>query len=260
MSITKGIILLVDDDPAILLSVGDQLGFEGYTVIKAASAEQALSALSENEPDLIILDVSMPGIGGLGLLKDISASAGLMKYPVLIFTARAELDSFFANTSVDGFLPKIVDPETLLKEVDRIIQKRRLTPDQTPGGAVRHRIIVAEDDHDVQQDIIGTFLRHGHHAWGVGSGFAVLEAVVTHHPTVVLIKYILPLMNGPTIAQMLAGLPSTRDIPIILYDDSGIHEATSTFPHVQAFVPTADGKALLKAVQGVKAAVAPNPR
>jgi CheY-like chemotaxis protein len=259
MTITKGTILLVDDDPAILLSVGDQLAFEGYTVVKASTAEQALSLLPDSEPDLIILDVSMPGIGGLGFLKDISGSAGLMKYPVLIFTARAELDSFFANTSVEGFLPKIVDPETLLKEVDHIIQKRQLTPERAASGADRHRIVVAEDDHDIQQDIIGTFLRHGHHAWGVESGFAVLEAVVTHHATAVLVKYILPLMNGPSIAQMLSGLPSTRDIPVILYDDSGIHAATSTFPHVKAFVPTADGKALLKAVREVAATQAPNP-
>lgn len=253
MSITKGTILLVDDDPAILLSVGDQLGFEGYTVIKASTAEQALSLLRDTEPDLIILDISMPGMGGLGFLKDIPETAGLLKYPVLVFTARAELDAFFANTGVDGFLPKIVDPETLLKEVDHIIQKRRLTPDRGPSGTDRHRIVVAEDDQDVQHDIVGAFLRQGHHAWGVASGFAVLEAVVTHHPTVVLLKYILPLMNGPSIAQMLAGLPSTREIPVILYDDSGLHAATSTFPHVDAFVPSANGKALLKAVEEVAA-------
>jgi CheY-like chemotaxis protein len=253
MNATKGTILLVDDDPAILLSVGDQLSFEGYEVIKASTAEQAIERLGSHTPDLIILDISMPGIGGMGFLKHISQPGGGMKYPVLVFTARAELNSFFAETNVDGFLPKIVDPDTLLQEVAHLIQKRRLVPETAADGAARHRIIIAEDDRDVREDIIGTFLNHGHHAWGVESGFAILEAVVRHQPTVVLLKYILPLMNGPTIAQMLSGLPSTRDIPIVLYDDSG-HASTTKYPYVKAFVQTADGKALLKAVQTVGAA------
>jgi CheY-like chemotaxis protein len=251
MKTDKGTILLVDDDPAILLSVGDQLTFEGYEVIKASTAEQALDKLTSQTPDLIILDISMPGVGGMGFLKEISQPGGGMKYPVLVFTARAELNTFFSETNVDGFLPKIVDPDTLLQEVAHIIQKRRLIPETAADGAVRHRVIVAEDDRDIREDIIGVFLNNGHHAWGVESGFAILEAVVRHQPTVVLLKYILPLMNGPTIAQMLAGLPSTRDIPVILYDDSGYHAATAKVPHIKAFVPTADGRALLKAVQTV---------
>jgi hypothetical protein len=64
-----------------------------------------------------------------------------------------------------------------------------------------------------------------------------------------VLKYILPHMNGPAIAQMLAGMPSTRNISVILYDDSGLHSPSTTFPHVRTFVPTAEGKALLKAVQ-----------
>jgi CheY-like chemotaxis protein len=248
MNYSKGTILLVDDDPAILLSVGDQLQFNGYKVVKVSTAEQALETLKDRTPDLIILDISMPGIGGMGFLREISGSSGTIKYPVLIFTARGELDDFFNHLGVDGFLPKIVDPETLLKEVDRIISKRFFAPTDTSDGTVKHRILLAEDDKDVRDELLRFLERHGHQAWGVGSGLSILEAVFTYHPSVVVLKLILPHMNGPGIAQMLAGMPSTRDIPVILYDDSGIHPPTTTFPHVRTFVPAADGNSLLRAL------------
>jgi CheY-like chemotaxis protein len=248
MSYSKGIILLVDDDPAILLSVGDQLQFSGYEVVKASTAEQALDKMKTQTPDLIILDISMPGIGGMGFLKAISETAGTIKYPVLVFTARGELDDFFTHLGVEGFLPKIVDPEKLLKEVDRIISKHFIAPPETANGVTKHRVLLAEDDKDVRDDLLRFLEHHGHQAWGVGSGLAILEAVFMHHPTVVMLKFILPHMNGPTIAQMLAGMPSTQNIPVILYDDSGIHPPSATFPHVHAFVPAADGKSLLKAL------------
>jgi CheY-like chemotaxis protein len=249
MTYSRGKILLVDDDPAILLTVGDQLQFNGYEVVKASTAEQALNQLPRVSPDLIILDISMPGMGGMGFMRDISESTGKLKYPVLVFTARGELHDFFAGLGIEGFLAKTIDPDTLLKEVSRIIDKNFCSPSETLDGARRHRILLAEDDEDVRNELLNLLQRHGHETWGVGSGFSILEAVFTHRPSVVVLKYILPHMNGPVSAQMLAGMPSTRDISVILYDGSGIHSPKTTFPHVRAFVPTSEGIALLKVIQ-----------
>jgi CheY-like chemotaxis protein len=249
MTYSRGKIMLVDDDPAILLTVGDQLQLNGYEVVKASTAEQALEQLPRLAPDLIILDISMPGMGGMGFLREITESSGKLKYPVLIFTARGELNDFFAEVKTEGFLIKFDDPDTLLEKVGRVIDKIVSSPSELTGGEKKHRILLAEDDEDVRQDLLKLLLHHGHEAWGVGSGMSILEAVFTHRPSVVVLKYILPHMNGPAIAQMLAGMPSTRNISVILYDDSGLHSPSATFPHVRTFVPTAEGKALLKAVQ-----------
>ena len=247
----KGTILLVDDDPAILLSVGDQLQFEGYEVVKAESAEQALERLKKLKPDLIILDISMPGIGGMAFLKQISQVAGTMKYPVLVFTARAELDQFFAHTGVNGFLSKTTDPETLLKEIDHIMA-RRDTPEShapaTPDSGRRTRVMIAEDDTRMCEHLVNYFTRYGYEAKGVSNGYAVIEAAVTYSPDVILLKFIMPHINGPAIAAMLGSMPSTQRIPVVLYDGSGLHEGETRYTNVRTFVRSTDEESLLKAV------------
>jgi DNA-binding NtrC family response regulator len=126
-------ILLIDDDPAVLLTVGDRLRLEGYDVIKAASGDQALILLRTDTPDLILLDVTMPGMTGLAFLKKISAPDGRPRHPVLVFTARSNMEPFFANTAVEGFLAKTADPQRLIEEIRRILAKTRVESGAAPS-------------------------------------------------------------------------------------------------------------------------------
>ena len=59
-------ILLVDDEKHLLVSLRDYLTFEHFTVTTAQSGEEALEVLERITPDLIVLDISMPGMGGMG--------------------------------------------------------------------------------------------------------------------------------------------------------------------------------------------------
>lgn len=253
MGAAKGTILLVDDDPAILLSVGDQLQFEGYEVVKAQSAEQALERLKKVAPDLIILDISMPGIGGMAFLKQISQVAGEMRFPVLVFTARAELDQFFAHTGVNGFLSKTTDPETLIREVNHIVAKRSEAAPLPAGTTRRPRIMIAEDDPERGERFSHYFIRHGYEVQNVTNSYTVIEKAILYNPDVLLLKYIMPHVNGPAIAAMLGSMPSTQKIPVILYDESGVHDTGSKYTNVRTFIPSGDASALLKAVEEARA-------
>ncbi len=135
-------ILLVDDEEAIRLAVGDWLQAEGYAVVDAASAEQALGLLEQVKPDLTILDLNMPGMGGVGFLRAMPKSSGRAKYPVLIFSAGMDVDSHLKGFPVDGIHPKSGSPRRLLQEVTRIIERRRLLCDHSADRWVR---TVAED-------------------------------------------------------------------------------------------------------------------
>jgi CheY-like chemotaxis protein len=254
MNKVRRTILLVDDDPAILLSVGDKLQFEGYTVVKAASAESAIAELKTLRPDLIILDISMPGIGGMAFLNQISEVAGRLRFPVLVFTARAELDQFFSQTSVDGFLPKTTEPDTLMKEVEHIITKREAPATEgraMHGAGRRMRVMVADDDPLKCERLVNFFTRYGYAAHGVSNSYSVIETAITQSPDVLLLKYIMPHINGPAIATMLRSMPGTRDIPVVLYDDSQLHDATVKTTNVRAFVPSENETSLLKAVESI---------
>jgi DNA-binding response OmpR family regulator len=127
-------ILLIDDDPAVLLTVGDRLRLEGYEVIKAAGGDQALNMLRTDTPDLIVLDITMPGMTGLAFMKRISMPDGRPRYPILVFTARSNMEPFFADMAVEGFLAKTAEPQRLIDEIRRILARTRDAPGRGMAG------------------------------------------------------------------------------------------------------------------------------
>jgi two-component system response regulator MprA len=81
-------ILVVDDDPNILKVMQRGLGFEGYRVDVASSGESALVAAREREPDLIILDLMLPGLDGFEVCRRLR---GGLNTPILMLTARDQM-------------------------------------------------------------------------------------------------------------------------------------------------------------------------
>jgi CheY-like chemotaxis protein len=227
----KSSILLIDDDTSLLVTLGDFLSFEGYEVVTAASGEQGLDKLAETEPDLIILDMSMPGMGGVGFLKEISTPDGKPRYPVLVLTARANMAEFFANVEVDGFVAKPCHPEDLLMEVGRIIFLRKGSKPgvRSRAGDTTLTVLVGEDDPKVLQALQAGFEREGHVFVAVTQGPEVLEKAIVTQPDVILVKRILSAMNGDAVAGMLAQMPNTKRIPVALYDHGNVDEPAGKY-------------------------------
>lgn len=217
----RKLILLIDDDTSLVLTLSDFLAHEGYEVLTANSGEDGLKRLKTYNPDLIILDMGMPGMGGLGFLKEITREHGKPSHPVLVLTARANMADFFANVEVDGFIAKPCDPADLLMEAARIIFLRSSEKSRVPVSegqrAAGRRVLLAEDDADVRATLRATFTRAGLVLVIVATGPEVLERAVVEKPDVVVLKRILENMNGDTVANLLHQMPGTRQIPIVLY-------------------------------------------
>ena len=218
----KKTILLIDDDASLLVTLSDFLKFEGYQILTADSGEQGLKRLEKVTPDLIILDMSMPGMGGVGFLREISSADGKPKYPVLVLTARANMAEFFSNVDVDGFVAKPCDPEDLLMEVGRIIFLRH---GDDPVGASKprlgkKRVLLGEDDRMVNENLALAFTDAGYSVEAVFKGPEILERAIVQKPDVIVVKLVLAGMNGDAVAGMLKEMPNTKEIPVILYDDT----------------------------------------
>lgn len=115
-----GTILVVDDQAANVRVVGTLLGRKGYTVIPAYSGPEALAAVAEHAPDLILLDMMMPGMDGFELLAALRELPGLHKVPVVFLTAAQDRDLLlraFDAGAVD-YVTKPFMPEELLARVD----------------------------------------------------------------------------------------------------------------------------------------------
>jgi len=214
-------ILLIDDDTSLLVTLSDFLNFEGYDVTTADSGEQGLAKLKGLEPDLIILDMSMPGMGGVGFLREMSSAEGKPEYPVLVLTARANMADFFATMDVDGFIAKPCEPDDLLAAINKILGSSPVKAGVDRQVGARRKVLLAEDDAAVNENLISAFARAGYLVESVLKGPDVLEKAIVGKPDVVVMKLVLANMNGDAVAGMLSEMPNTESIPIVLYDDSG---------------------------------------
>ena len=83
-------LLLIEDDPEVAAMYQLRLELDGYTVELASDGETALRKATENRPDLVFLDLRLPGMGGLELLEALRASEATRSVPVVILTAYDE--------------------------------------------------------------------------------------------------------------------------------------------------------------------------
>ncbi|GAB1536188.1 hypothetical protein ADMFC3_18190 [Geovibrio sp. ADMFC3] len=112
-------ILLVDDDKGIIQYYSELLESNGYEVQVAMDGEQALIALSAGLPDLVLLDVNMPGKSGLDILKEVKEANE--KLPVFLLTAYEQYKRNFSSLYADEYLTKAKKPEVILKKVSDYI-------------------------------------------------------------------------------------------------------------------------------------------
>jgi DNA-binding NarL/FixJ family response regulator len=118
-------LLVVDDDPGLLLAVSDTLRAEGYDVATARRGADALVRVAETLPDLIISDIRMPGMDGYELARKLRSSARTRLVPIVFLTAKDEtadrIEGF--RTGVDAYITKPFDSEELTAIVAGILNR-----------------------------------------------------------------------------------------------------------------------------------------
>jgi len=119
-------ILVVDDEHYFTDLIAVRLERNGYEVVKAYDAEEAVEVVSREKPDLILLDNMLPKGSGLGLLKTIRSSGGAMLTPVILMTAAISDDTQkkALRAGATDFIVKPIGSEELLKKIDQILEKK----------------------------------------------------------------------------------------------------------------------------------------
>ena len=145
-------ILVVDDDAKIVRLVRTYLERAGYRVVEAADGRTALSAIALEMPALVILDIMLPEVDGLSVLRAVRRTD---RTPVIILSARGLTDDRIAGleAGADDYLPKPFSPAELVLRVQRVLDRagRDAAGAETTGGPIRHAdLVVDRDRHEVR--------------------------------------------------------------------------------------------------------------
>jgi twitching motility two-component system response regulator PilH len=117
MSIRK--ILIVDDSRTELYFLSDLLNKNGYVVRTAENGEQALAAIEQERPDLVLMDIVMPGLNGFQLTRQITRNPAYRELPIIVCTSKSqETDKLWAmRQGARDYVTKPVDPHDLLSKI-----------------------------------------------------------------------------------------------------------------------------------------------
>jgi two-component system, OmpR family, response regulator len=145
---TKRRVLVVDDEENVTHLVSSALRFDGFDTLTADNGTSALAAVAESDPDLVVLDVMMPGMDGLGVLQNLRAAGS--QVPVIFLTARdAATDRIGGlRAGADDYVVKPFSVEELLARVHAVL--RRSAPEESREGVLRVADLeLDENSHEV---------------------------------------------------------------------------------------------------------------
>ncbi|NEP01651.1 MAG: response regulator transcription factor [Symploca sp. SIO2E9] len=118
-------LLLIDDDPNLILLVKDYLEFRGYDVITAENGREALAVLEQEMPDMIICDVMMPEMDGYALVESVRQDPRTSWIPVLFLSAKGQSSDRVRGltTGADVYMVKPFEPEELVAQVESSLKQ-----------------------------------------------------------------------------------------------------------------------------------------
>ncbi|GAA3787505.1 response regulator transcription factor [Streptomyces phyllanthi] len=226
-------ILVVDDDPRIRSLVHRQLSEAGYEVTEATDGRAALERMADEAPALVVLDLSLPGVGGLDVLRAVrTGRAGAAEdLPVIILSGRGgETDRIVGlDLGADDYLVKPFSPAELAARVRSVL--RRAGPDPA-GCIVNGPLRIEPATHEVwvegsrveltakEFDLIVFFASHPRqvftrhqllqHIWKSAEWLG--EATVTEH--VHRVRGKLQAAGGPRMIRTIRGVGYSLDVPV----------------------------------------------
>lgn len=131
-------ILMIEDDARLAAMVGEYLEREGYGFSHAGSGEEGLAAVETQQPDMVLLDLMLPGMDGLEVCRRLRALSGDMaRVPMLMLTAKGDpMDRVVGlEMGADDYLPKPFEPRELLARIRAVLRRKADAPVQQVAGS-----------------------------------------------------------------------------------------------------------------------------
>lgn len=240
-----GTILLVEDNPLTLQTLIEYLQKLQLQSIVAHNGEEALRRIREGHPDLILLDVMLPGMDGFEVCETLKANIATREIPVIFLTALSDTEAKVKAYEVGGvdYVTKPFDFQEVATRVKMrlsllSLQKRLKTKQSILGGVEgslsRNRgdiRILIVDDNPLTIEAIRAYLEtFGFTILTAKSGDAVIEHLPHPLPDLILLDVMMPGKDGYATCRWLKHNPNTKDIPVIFMTSlTGMQDKVKAF-------------------------------
>lgn len=202
------LVLVVEDD----LHAGDLLGHflkeGGYRVAHAATGAQAIALARSLKPDVITLDILLPGEDGLAILGQLKGTPATKDIPVVVVSITDHRELGFSLGAIE-WLVKPVQRTAFVEAVRQAIgpQSAGYTP----------TVLVVDDERATVELLTETLTSQGFRALGAYDGREGIAAAVAHRPDAIVLDLIMPGLTGFDVVRELRDLPASRNIPILVF-------------------------------------------
>jgi len=144
-------ILVIDDEEDILELVGFNLSREGFRVISASTGEKALDLVKSQIPDLIVLDLMLPGIGGMEFARRLKAVNDFKRIPIVMLTAKGEEADIVTGLELgaDDYVTKPFSPRVLVARIRAVLRRRAKDYDSDETVIRIHDMVIHTGRHEV---------------------------------------------------------------------------------------------------------------
>jgi CheY-like chemotaxis protein len=200
----SGTVLVVDDDPSVRNMLGRFLSREGYQVETAPDGATGLRLARERRPDVITLDVLMPGMDGWAVLSALKGDPALAAIPVVMLSVVDDKPTAFA-LGVAEYLTKPIDRAGLAAVLRRY----------TPAGSSRS-VLIVEDDAAVRRVLRRELKAEGWSVTEAANGRIALELLAVRAPDLVLLDLMMPEMDGFEFVEALRTRNGDSRIPVVV--------------------------------------------
>ena len=198
-------VLIVDDDDDFRALMKAQLSHAGYEVLDARDAASAFQIARATRPDVITVDLLMPGVDGWGFIDRLRQEEGLDKIPIVVVSGAADAKTD-ARLPIDvSVVAKGEGHDRLLREISLALAGRR--------GAT---ILVAEDDADLRGVLTASLSRNGHRVLQARDGAEALAAIERDQVDLMVLDLVMPNIDGFEVLARLKDTAKGMTIPVIV--------------------------------------------
>ena len=205
-------VLVIDDEPSARDMISRMLVKDGYRVVTAANGAEGLRIAAEVAPDVITLDIMMPGMDGWAVLSKLKADPALAAIPVVVATIIDDRN-LSVSLGAAGYITKPIDREHLSEVVRRVRS--------TPG---LKNVLIVEDDADARKLMRRLFEKEGWNVAEAENGSVALAAIESSPPSLVLLDLMMPVMDGFEFIEQLRKRSAGRDIPVVVHTAKDLTE------------------------------------